>query len=281
MAPGDLYGSCRFLVQIRVQQEAFAKQPFISELVKAGNSEVSGLEFSGCISLLSGELSLGFASFAKGSEGKEGRKLATVPSREDSQGLLCSSPESLGLCVAELLGGRLRAAVCPPPTPRLRIVAALPALSAHETTGTAPGIWPVESQRSLHLRPGHAVLSRAPRQMGHADRTPPGVQGRARPARSPWSTVSLAASVDLCPARQPPSASPSSLCLPGGSAAAGPGPDSRAVPSVAEAWSEEQDACRVEPRGAVTPAPGKRVGGGVGTGTGCCRPRGPPVMTSL
>lgn len=80
MAPGDPYRSCRFLVQTKVQQEAFANQPFISELVKARNGEVSGLEFSGWISLLSGELSLGFASFAKGSEGKEGRKLATVPS---------------------------------------------------------------------------------------------------------------------------------------------------------------------------------------------------------
>lgn len=80
MAPGDPYRSCRFLVQTKVQQEAFANQPFISELVKARNGEVSGLEFSGWFFLLSGELSLGFASFAKGSEGKEGRKLATVPS---------------------------------------------------------------------------------------------------------------------------------------------------------------------------------------------------------
>lgn len=80
MAPGDPCGSCRFLVQTRVQQEAFANQPFISELVQARDGEVSGLEFSGRIALLSGELGLGFATFAKGSEGKEGRKLATVPS---------------------------------------------------------------------------------------------------------------------------------------------------------------------------------------------------------
>lgn len=151
--------------------------------------------------------------------------------------------------------------VRPPPPDCASLQPCLPSLPT-KLTGTAPGIWPVESRRSLHLRPGHAVLSRAPRQMGHADRTPPGVQGRARPARSrgPLCPSPL---VSICALRAShPALLPAAFASPGGSAAAGPGPDSRAVPSVAEAWSEEQDACRVEPRGAVTPAPGKRVGGG-------------------
>lgn len=146
--------------------------------------------------------------------------------------------------------------VRPPPPDCASLQPCLPSLPT-ELTGTAPGIWLVESRRSLHLRPGHAVLSRAPRQMGHADRTPPGVQGRARPARSPWSTVSLAVSVDLCPARQPPGASPSSLCLPGGSAAAGPGPDSRLRPG-------QRSRTRAEwSRGALSPQlPGREWAGG-------------------
>lgn len=48
---------------------------------KTRNGEVFGLDFLRVDSLLCGELfSLGAASFAKDSEGEEGRKVATVPS---------------------------------------------------------------------------------------------------------------------------------------------------------------------------------------------------------
>lgn len=125
--------------------------------------------------------------------------------------------------------------------------------------------------------------------MGYADCAPPGAQGRARPASSPWSTVFTADQCpspsvsDLCPESQLPSASPSSLCSPGGSAAAGPGPRRKGSDIRGRGLVRGAGHLREELWEPVLPQlSGREWAGGGGAvpgwapGTGCCRPRGPP-----
>lgn len=137
--------------------------------------------------------------------------------------------------------------------------------------------------------PRRGVLPCTPRQRVHADSAAPGVQGRARPASSPWAAVFTADQCpspsvsDLCPVRRLPALLPAAFASRGGSAAAGPGPGLEG--SAVRGRGLVRGAGRLQ-RGAVgscvAPALGDRVGGGaVGpslgpSGTGCRRPLGPP-----
>lgn len=160
------------------------------------------------------------------------------------------------------VGGRLCAAVCPPPAPRprLRVLVALPVLSALGTQrhcagcqagrGTKkppPGAPDVVCFPALRDRGSTRTALPLVSRVVHgqpAARGPPCLQLTSVPRRQ----CQICALCAGCPrfSQQP---------LPPGVGLQPPvqALDSRAVPSMAAAWSEEQDACREEPWEAVSP----------------------------
>lgn len=192
--------------------------------------------------------------------------------------------------MAAPLGGRpLVCSRVPAPRPRLRVLVALPVLSALGTQrhcagcqagrGTKkppPGAPDVVCFPTLRDRGSTRTALPLVSRVVHgqpAARGPPCLQLTSVPRRQ----CQICALCAGCPrfSQQP---------LPPGVGLQPPvqALDSRAVPSVAAAWSEEQDACREEPWEAVSPRlSGTEWGGAVGpslgpSGTGCRRPLGPP-----
>lgn len=179
--------------------------------------------------------------------------------------------------MAAPLGGR--PLVCSRvPAPRPRVLVALPVSLPWGLRGTALGVRRGGARRSSPRGPRRGVLPCTPRQRVHADGAAPGVQGRARPASSPWAAVFTADQCpspsvsDLCPVRRLPALLPAAFASRGGSAAAGPGPGLEG--SAVRGRGLVRGAGRLQ-RGAVgscvAPALGDRVGGGSGAVPGSLR----------